>query len=174
MYLFYKDLKINLRKDLEVNSKLKVKKSKLVNKQNDFLHKSSRAIINYCVKNDIGKLIVGDINVKSVIKESNHFINGLSKSTTSLGRFKTLLDYKSGNEGIEFILVNEAYTSKINCITGLIEFDSSLKNREFIHGDLVMDRDVNSCINILKKSGQWLSQDSIKNLLLNKMSELKL
>ena len=158
----------------KINSKLKVKKSKLVNKQNDFLHKSSRAIINYCVKNDIGKLIVGDINVKSVIKESNHFINGLSKSTTSLGRFKTLLDYKSGNEGIEFILVNEAYTSKINCITGLIEFDSSLKNREFIHGDLVIDRDVNSCINILKKSGQWLSQDSIKNLLLNKMSELKL
>ena len=158
----------------KINSKLKVKKSKLVNKQNDFLHKSSRSIVNYCVKNDIGKLIVGDINVKSVIKESNHFINGLSKSTTSLGRFKTLLDYKSGNEGIEFILVNEAYTSKINCITGLIEFDSSLKNREFIHGDLVMDRDINSCINILKKSGQWLSQDSIKNLLLNKMSELKL
>ena len=158
----------------KINKTLKVKKSKLVNKQNDFLHKSSRSIVNYCVKNDIGKLIVGDINVKSVIKESNHFINGLSKSTTSLGRFKTLLDYKSGNEGIEFILVNEAYTSKINCITGLIEFDSSLKNREFIHGDLVMDRDVNSCINILKKSGQWLSQDSIKNLLLNKMSELKL
>ncbi len=158
----------------KINKTLKVKKSKLVNKQNDFLHKSSRAIVNYCVKNDIGKLVVGDINVKSVIKESNHFINGLSKSTTSLGRFKTLLDYKSGNEGIEFILVNEAYTSKINCITGLIEFDSSLKNREFIHGDLVMDRDVNSCINILKKSGQWLSQDSIKNLLLNKMSELKL
>ena len=158
----------------KINSKLKVKKSKLVNKQNDFLHKSSRAIVNYCVKNDIGKLVVGDINVKSVIKESNHFINGLSKSTTSLGRFKTLLDYKSGNEGIEFILVNEAYTSKINCITGLIEFDSSLSNREFIYDGVVIDRDVNSCINILKKSGQWLSQDSIKNLLLNKMSELKL
>ncbi len=158
----------------KINSKLKVKKSKLVNKQNDFLHKSSRVIINYCVKNDIGKLVVGDINVKSVIKESNHFINGLSKSTTSLGRFKTLLDYKSGNEGIEFILVNEAYTSKINCITGLIEFDSSLKNREFIYDGVVIDRDINSCINILKKSGQWLSQDSIKNLLLNKMSELKL
>ena len=91
-----------------------------------------------------------------------------------MGRFKTLLDYKSGNEGIEFILVNEAYTSKINCITGLIEFDSSLKNREFIYDGVVIDRDINSCINILKKSGQWLSQDSIKNLLLNKMSELKL
>ena len=44
-----------------------------------------------------------------MLNQSNHFINGLSKSTTGLGRFKTLLDYMSGNEGIEFILVNEAY-----------------------------------------------------------------
>lgn len=90
-----------------------------------------------------------------------------------MGRFKTFLDYKSKNEGIEFILVNEAYTSKINCLTGNIEFDSSLKNREFIYEDLIIDRDVNACINILKKSGLCLSQDSIKSLLLNKISELK-
>lgn len=157
----------------KVNTKLKVKKSKLVNKQNDFLHKSSRKIVDFCTINDIGKLIVGDINVKSVLKEQNRCINGLSKSTTSLGRFKTLLDYKSKNEGIEFILVNEAHTSKINCITGNIEFDSKLSNREFIYENLIIDRDLNSCINILKKSGLWLSQDSIKNLLLNKISELK-
>ena len=157
----------------KINSKLKVKKSRLVNKQNDFLHKSSRKIVNFCVKNNIGKLIVGDINVKSVIKESNYFINGLSKSTGGLGRFKTLLDYKASNEGVEFILVNEAYTSKINCLTGNIEFNSSLNNREFIYKDIIIDRDVNACINILKKSGLWLSQDSIKSLLLNKISELK-
>ena len=158
----------------KVNSKLKVKKSKLVNKQNDFLHKSSRKIVDFCVKNNIGKLIVGDINVKSIIKKSNYCINGLSKSTGGLGRFKTFLDYKSKNEGIEFILVNESYTSKINCLTGNIEFNSSLNNREFIYKDIIIDRDVNACINIIKKSGLWLSQDSIKNLLLNKISELKL
>ena len=161
------------RNHRKISRKLKVKKSKLVNKQKDFLHKSGRKIVDFCVKNNIRKLIVGDINVKSVIKESNYFINGLSKSTTSLGRFKTFLEYKSKNEGIEFILVNEAYTSKINCLTGNIEFDSSLKNREFIYKDMIIDRDVNSCINILKKSGLWLSQDSIKNLLLNKISELE-
>jgi putative transposase len=151
----------------------KVKKKKLINKQKDFQHKSSRSIVNYCVENNIGKLIVGDINVKSVINKDNYRINGLSKSTTSLGRFKTFLDYKSRNEGIEFILVNEAYTSKINCLTGRIEFDSSLDNREFIYEGIIIDRDVNSCINIVKKSGLWLSQDSVKDLLLNKISELK-
>lgn len=157
----------------KIDAKLIVKKKKLVNKQSDFQHKSSRSIVNYCVKNNIGKLIVGDINVKSVIKKSNYRINGLSKSTASLGRFKTFLGYKSRNEGIEFILVNEAYTSKINCLTGKIEFDSSLDNREFVYDGMVIDRDVNSCINIVKKSGLWLSQDSVKDLLLNKISELK-
>ena len=157
----------------KIDTKLVSKKKKLVNKQQDFQHKSSRNIVNYCVKNNIGKLIIGDINVKSVINKDNYRINGLSKSTGNLGRFKTFLGYKSRNEGIEFILVNEAYTSKINCLTGKIEFDSSLDNREFFYEGMVIDRDVNSCINIIKKSGIWLSQDSVKDLLLNKISELK-
>jgi len=156
----------------KIDTKLVSKKKKLVNKQKDFQHKSSRNIVNYCVKNNIGKLIIGDINVKSVINKDNYRINGLSKSTGNLGRFKTFLGYKSRNEGIEFILVNEAYTSKINCLTGKIEFDSSLDNREFFYEGMVIDRDVNSCINIIKKSGIWLSQDSVKDLLLNKISEL--
>jgi len=139
----------------------------------DFQHKSSRNIVNYCLENNIGKLIVGDINVKSVINKDNYRINGLSKSTGNLGRFKKFLEYKSKNLGIEFILVNEAYTSKINCLTGNIEFDSSLNNREFFYEGMVIDRDVNSCINIIKKSGIWLSQDSVKDLLLNKISELE-
>ena len=157
----------------KIDTKLKVKKRKLVNKQMDFQHKSSRNIVNYCLENNIGKLIVGDINVKSVINKDNYRINGLSKSTGNLGRFKKFLEYKSKNLGIEFILVNEAYTSKINCLTGRIEFDSSLNNREFFYEGMVIDRDVNSCINIIKKSGIWLSQDSVKDLLLNKISELK-
>ena len=166
-------LKKGSRKYKKINKSFKRNKKKLVNKQKDFQHKSSRKIVDFCVKNNIGKLIVGDINVKSIIKESNYNINGLSKSTTGLGRFKTFLEYKSKNEGIKFVLVNEAYTSKINCLTGNIEFDSSLKNREFVYENIIIDRDLNSCLNILKKSGLWLSQDSIKNLLLNKLSELK-
>ncbi len=157
----------------KINSILKNKKRKLKNKVNDFIHKSSKKVVDYCVKSNIGKLIVGDIQVKKVIKKENKKLNGLSKSTGNLGRFKTFLEYKSKNVGIEFILVNEAWTSKINCMTGNVEFDSDLKNRFFNYEDLLIDRDVNSCINILKNSGVCLTQDSIKNLLLNKMSELK-
>ena len=90
-----------------------------------------------------------------------------------MGRFKTYLEYKANHVGIEFILVNEAWTSKINCMNGNIEFNSDLKNRFFNYEDLLIDRDVNSCINILKNSGICLTQDSKRSLLLNKMSELK-
>lgn len=161
------------RKYKKINLSLNKKKRKLVNKQNDFIHKSSKKIVDYCIKNDIGKLIVGDINVKSIVRKNNYNINGLSKSTSNLGRFKKFLEYKSKNVGIEFILINESCTSKINCLTGNIEFDSSLNNREFLYEGIIIDRDINSCINILKKSGCCLTQDSIKNLLFNKMNELK-
>ena len=83
------------------------------------------------------------------------------------------MEYKSKGVGIEFILVNEDWTSKINCMTENIEFNSNLKNRFFNYEDLVIDRDVNSCINILKYSGVCLTQDFKRSLLLNKMSELK-
>ena len=157
----------------KINNCLKKKKTKLKNKVNDFIHKSSKKVVNYCVNNNIGKLIVGDIVVKKIIKKENKRINGLSKSTGNLGRFKTYLEYKANHVGIEFILVNEAWTSKINCMNGNIEFNSDLKNRFFNYEDLLIDRDVNSCINILKNSGICLTQDSKRSLLLNKMSELK-
>jgi hypothetical protein len=63
---------------------------KLWVKVNDFIHKSSKKVVDYCVNNDIGKLIVGDIQVKKVIKKENKKLNGLSKSTGNLGRFKML------------------------------------------------------------------------------------
>lgn len=165
--------KCGSRKWKKINSSLKKKKRKLKNKVNDFIHKSSKKVVDYCVNKHIGKLIVGDIAVKKIIKKENKRINGLSKSTGNLGRFKTYLEYKSKCVGIEFILVNEAWTSKINCMTGNVEFNSDLKNRFFNYGDLLIDRDVNSCINILKNSGVCLTQDSKRSLLLNKMSELK-
>lgn len=166
-------LKKGSRKYNKLNKTFKRKKRKLYNKQKDFQHKVSKKVVDFCIENNIGKLIVGDINVKKIIKEENKKINGLSKSTSSIGRFKEFLEYKSKNLGIEFILVNESYTSKINCLTGLMEFDSDLKNREFVYEDLIIDRDLNSSINILTKSGVCLTQDSIMDLLLNKMSELK-
>lgn len=156
----------------KINQTFKRIKRKLSNKQKDYQHKVSHKVVNYCIENNIGKLIIGDIKVKKVIKEENKKINGLSKST-GLSRFKTFLEYKSKNAGLETIMVNESYTSKINCLTGLKEFNSELKNRYFNFNGIKIDRDINSSINILIKSGKCLTQDQKVGLLLNKISELK-
>jgi len=166
-------LKKGSKKYGKLTKSLKVKKRKLSNKQKDFHHKSSKMIVDYCVNNDIGRLILGDLKVKKVINKNNRVINGLSKST-GVGRFKGFLEYKSKNEGIEFILVDEYNTSKMNCLTGRIEFNSNVKNREFIHDDLSVDRDLNSCVNILTRSGVCLTQESKKILLFNKMNKFKI
>lgn len=156
----------------KINNTLKRKKRLLSDKQKDYQHKASKKIIDFCVTNDIGTIYLGDMKVKNIIKVENKKINGLSKSTSSIGRFKVFLDYKAKNVGIDMKLVDEAYTSKTNCLTEKVEFDSSLKNRSFEFEGLIIDRDVNSTVNFLIKSGLCLTQDSILNLLLNPMSEL--
>ncbi len=164
--------KRNSRRYKKINNTLKRKKRTLSDKQKDFQHKASKKIVDFCVSNDIGTIYLGDMKVKSIVKKENKKINGLSKSTSSIGRFKMFLDYKAKNVGIDMKLVDERDTSKTNSLTEKIEFDSSLKNRSFEFEGLIIDRDVNSTVNFLIKSGLCLSQDSKLNLLLNPMSEL--
>ena len=91
-----------------------------------------------------------------------------------LSRFKAFLGYKLKNVGCDVSFINEAYTSRINYLTGRVEFDSSLNNRVFYHRGIEIDRDFNSCINISTNSGICSPKTTKVDLLLNKMSEIKL
>jgi transposase len=89
----------------------------------------------------------------------------------------TFLEYKSKDAGLDYIKVNEAYTSQKNCLTGKKEFKSDLSIREVeLMPGLVVDRDLNSAINIAKKHlGDWSPQASSFNLtkmILNARSSL--
>jgi transposase len=77
-----------------------------------------------------------------------------------LSRFKTFLEYKSKNAGLDFYKVDEAYTSQLNCATDKREFSSNLSIREVqILPNIKIDRDLNSAINIAKKvKGKWFTQ----------------
>jgi len=132
------------------------------NKNRDFQHKVSKIIIEKCIKENIGTLIVGNIQTKKLPK-GKRSMSGLNKSTQNQGtlsRFKTFLDYKSRNAGIDFHLVDESYTSQINCLTGIKTLSSELSVREveLIPG-LIVDRDLNSATNIAKRHmGKWFAQ----------------
>ena len=158
---------------------------KNANKNKDFQHKVSKVIVEKCLSKSIGTLIVGDIQTKKLPK-GKRSTKGLNKSTQNQGtlsRFKTFLEYKSRSVGIDFHLVDESYTSQINCLTGNKSLSSELSVREVeLEPGLIVDRDLNSATNIAKRHmGRWFAQtenfvdflQGFQKMYVNNSSELK-
>ena len=112
------------KKYLKIQQTLKKKQKKITNKRNDYLHKASKHIINYCLENNIDNIIIGDIETKKLVTKKEEFkhldtkqkkiAHSRNKSTQNeglLSRFKSFINYKALNNNINVLMVNEAYTS---------------------------------------------------------------
>ena len=127
------------------------------NKVNDYLHKSSRKLVNFLVSNNISTLVVGyneewkqEVNLGKRNNQSFVYIP-----------FCTLikqLEYKCKLEGINFILTEESYTSKCS----FLDNEDVCKHEKYLgkrikrglfkskEGKLI-NADLNGSLNILKK-----------------------
>ena len=81
------------------------------NKVNDYMNKVARKIINYCILNDIGTLVVGyneTFQRNSNIGKANNqnFVN------IPYGKFREKLEYLCELNGITYVKQEESYTSK--------------------------------------------------------------
>ena len=81
------------------------------NKVNDYMNKTARKVINYCIANDIGTLIVGyneTFQHSSYIGKRNNqnFVN------IPYGQLRSKLEYLCRLNGIIFVKQEESYTSK--------------------------------------------------------------
>jgi len=114
---FYNKKLAFLKSELERKQKKKKgnKITKLTNKRNnkinDYLHKSSRKLVNQLVSNDISTLIIGknksmkqDINLGK--KTNQNFVQ------LPLFKYLNMIEYKAKLEGIKVIFQEESYTSK--------------------------------------------------------------
>jgi putative transposase len=153
--------KVGSRKHKKLSKKYRKLNAKASNKRTDYQHKVSKYIVQHCVKKNIGTLIVGDIKTKKLAqtKTANKGLNRSTQNEGTLGRFLDFVGYKAKNEGIHFIRQNEAYTSQTNCLTHERNLSSDLKHRRVkINDNIIIDRDLNSAINIAyKNSASWLS-----------------
>ena len=96
------------------------KKLKTLNRKrefviNDFMHKASRRIVDYCILNDIGRLYVGHNSGQkqncSMSKQNNqNFVQ------IPFNKLIQMLQYKCEEIGIEVYLIGEAYTSKCSSL----------------------------------------------------------
>ena len=135
------------------------------NRINDYLSKAARIIINYCLNNDIGKLVLGyneDFQRNSNIGSINNqnFVN------IPYGKLRDKLIYLCRLYGIEFKLQEESYTSKASFFDGdEIPIYDKENQKEYIFSGKrikrglyqtstgkIINADCNGALNILRKS----------------------
>jgi len=140
------------------------------NKVNDYMSKTARYIINYCLTQDIGTLVVGyhesfQKNSRLGKRNNQNFVN------IPFGKLCRKLEYLSKLYGIVFVKQEESYTSKASFFdhdsipvyqneqTGKVVFFNCQSSGRRIRRGLYetssgkrLNADINGALNILKKS----------------------
>jgi putative transposase len=126
-------------------------------KINDYLHKSSREIVNYCIKYKISTIIIGDNkNWKQNINIGKR--NNQSFVSVPFSKLIQMINYKAEEVGIIVKTTEESYTSKIDHLA-----NEEMKKQERYLGrrekrglfkssfDIILNADVNGAIGIMRK-----------------------
>ena len=171
---FYNKTKAKLQSKLPKRQKSSKRISLLTDKRNnkiqDYIHKASRYIVNWLIKNKIGTLVIGKN------KEWKQEINIGSKNNQSFtmiphARFIDLIIYKFESVGGIVKLVNEAYTSKCSSL----DLEPICKQTEYkgkrikrglfrTNNGVMINADINGSLNILRKAvGNDFISDSIES-----------
>jgi len=153
---------------------------KLLRKRNnsihDQFHKISRHIVNYCVKNDIGTIVIGynqewkqNINIGK--KNNQNFVQ------IPFDKLIHQIRYKSEIVGINVILNEESYTSKCSFLDNeTVEKHEIYCGKRIKRGlfrssnGRIINSDVNGAYNILKKAIPNSFENGIEALVLEPYS----
>ena len=143
------------------------------NKISDFMHKSSRYIVNQLVSKNITTLVIGknkewkqDINIGKV--NNQNFVQ------IPYEQFISQLEYKCMMEGIRVEIINESYTSKCSFLDSeeickhTHYKGKRIKRGLFISSEgIKINADVNGSYNILIKSKPEAFVDGVKGVLVH-------
>ena len=161
--------KLQSIKDKQKIKRTTLRQKRIARKRNnrieDYLSKAARMIINYCLNNDIGKLVLGyneDFQRNSNIGSINNqnFVN------IPYGKLRDKLIYLCKLYGIEFKLQEESYTSKASFFDGdeIPIYDKENQKEYIFSGKRIkrglyqtskgyqLNADCNGALNILRKS----------------------
>lgn len=160
----YKSIQVTKCKTAYTN-KLRTLRIKRENKLNDYLHKTSRYIVNHLVSNNINTLIIG-YNKEWKQETCIGKVNNQKFIQIPYLKLINQLQYKSRLEGINVIIQEERYTSKSSFLDNdfIPTFKSSTElNYKFsgkrikrglyksLDGKLI-NADLNGSLNILRKA----------------------
>ena len=139
--------------------------NKRKNRVNDYINKTCRYIINYCLSNDIGTLVIGynqSFQCKANLgKKNNQIFTHLP-----FGKIREKLEYLCKRYNINYILQEESYTSKASFFDNdelpiynadnpqTYEFSGKRIKRGLYQtkNNYLFNADCNGALNILRKS----------------------
>ena len=162
------------KQNLYTSEKLQRITNKRNNRIDDYLKKTARYIINYCIKNDIGTIICGcNSDFKREIdlgkRTNQQFVQ------VSFGKLRSQLKCLCARYSMKYIEQEESYTSKAS----FLDFDEipvyqadiqkryNFSGRRIYRGlyrskdGRILNADVNGAANILRKSKQRLNQERL-------------
>jgi IS605 OrfB family transposase len=154
------DLGRNNNQDVSAIIKKKNKLSRnRINKINDYFHHSTNYIVDYCFKNNINTILVGE-NKEQKQSINIGLVNNQSFVSVPFFKFKNMLEYKAKIKGLLFAKHEESYTSK----TSFLDLEEVKKHKSYLGKrtkrglfksslGLLLNADVNGAGNILIK---WL------------------
>lgn len=167
---------INVVEKKQIGDTKKLKR--ITNKRNrrvkDYLHKTSKWIIDYCLKNKIGTIVIG----KNTDWQRNSNIGATNNQnfvTIPYSQLIEMIKYKAEFVGIEVIEQEESYTSKASFLDNdeIPVFDKNNKQEYIFNGKRIkrglyktskgylINADVNGSLNIMRKFNSELTK-SIK------------
>jgi len=157
-----KKTKIKVSKNFQ-KTQYKINKIFLKNsaKKHFNIHKLVNDIIKIMKEKELNTLVVEDLDVKNMTSKKN-IVKMLGKSKSkamrsnilqiSFGMIINILEYKCAENGIYLIKIDPKNTSKKCSGCGKLNYGLSLKDREYsCECGLLLPRDYNSCLNIVKK-----------------------
>ena len=127
-------------------------------KVDDYLHKASRKIINYCVDNQINTIVIGknkEWKQKSDIgkKGNQNFVQ------IPFARFIEMIQYKAEEQGIAVVMTEESYTSGTSFIDNeqpvKENYDKSRRIKRGLfksNNGILINADLNGAYQIMKKA----------------------
>ncbi|MGX8128020.1 RNA-guided endonuclease InsQ/TnpB family protein [Clostridioides difficile] len=135
------------------------------NRVNDYMAKTARIIINYCLKNNIGTLVCG-YNETFQVSSNIGKVNNQNFVNIPFGKLREKLEYLCKLYGVDFVKQEESYTSKASFLDKdkIPKYnDDNPKEYEFSGTRIkrglyqtkegkILNADVNGALNILAKS----------------------
>ncbi|ADI74020.1 transposase, IS605 OrfB family [Methanohalobium evestigatum Z-7303] len=140
------------------SKKLKKLYHKYKMKINDFFHKASKRIVDFCVKHNIGTLVIGyNEGWKQEVYMGKR--NNQKFTQIPFHRLPEQLKYKAEDVGLKVIEQEESYTSKCSFLDGEpVERRTSYIGKRIKRGlfrssnGTIINADVNGAYNIMKKA----------------------